>query len=547
MKKKKLAIASVILLIVCFIIVAAFFVIKNKDHKKLIHSIKNRYSEYVTLPKDSDLYAKVNEEYKKAGIGYHGAVFKLSSIEINSSEDKYFNIAGSDYYVYYKDVQPVNERIINDRYQIYVDFNYNIVTKKAFTIYIDDKKMMDINQSLTFPIKYRDENNYYIEFNDMLVRIANEDVEETLENTNSDIRNVEKISVLNYADIMEECASTRCITKKQFEEQVQFLNDNEYITITLEEYNAWLNGHKRLPNKSILIVVDNISEYVEDMTQKNNIMINNLKGSDLKLFLYNFASTNESKRSAIPAYRILSSTDIEIYAKMVIGEKLATETSDSAAKSIAVLNYHFLYEPSKGETCYPSICLDEKEFRRQMQYLQDNGFKTLTMEEFRAWMYGEIELPKKSVLLTFDDGYVGNLISIMEELDMQATIFSITAWHEREKFVSDNISIESHGHDIHHEGFCKGVTRGAKALCISREELLLDLKISIERVESNIAFCYPFWVVNNYLKDVVKEAGFHLAFGVGYNKATRDSDKYNIPRYVIYNRTSLNEFIGMVK
>ena len=537
---------GVAILILFLLVITISFVVKNKERKALVDSIRSSFSTYSVLKKDSDIYIKENDTYKKIGTGSIGTVFKLSDMEINSVDDKYFNIAFSNYYVYYEDVKPIEKRIENDRYNLYIDFDYNIVTDEVFSMYMGDKKIVEINESLSLPIRYKDEGDYYTVFNEMLVKISNDDVREIVENINSDIKETNKISVLNYAEVKEDCADDRCITKKQFEEHIKYLNDNGFITITLEEYDAWLKGDKRLPEKSIFLVIDNTSEYIEKIAAEKKILINTLANSDIRLFLYNIVSTRESKRSAVHSYRVLSSTDMDDFKKMVAGETLATETASSRATSIAVLNYHFLFDSSKGETCYPSICLEEKEFRKQLQYLHDNGFKTITMEEFRAWMYGEIELPKKTVLLTFDDGYVGNLIPIMEEFDMQATIFSVTAWHDKEKFMSDNISIESHGHDIHHEGFCKGVNRGAKALCISREELLQDLRTSIERLDSNIAFCYPFWVVNNYLKEVVTEAGFQLGFGVGYNKATRKSDKYNIPRYVIYNRTSFNEFIGMV-
>ena len=70
---------------------------------------------------------------------------------------------------------------------------------------------------------------------------------------------------------------------------------------------------------------------------------------------------------------------------------------------VAVLNYHFFYDPNE-EVCGDGNCEDVNEFRRQLDYLRDNNFKTLTMEEFRNWMYGVIEIPEKSVLITVDDG-----------------------------------------------------------------------------------------------------------------------------------------------
>ena len=68
---------------------------------------------------------------------------------------------------------------------------------------------------------------------------------------------------------------------------------------------------------------------------------------------------------------------------------------------IAVLNYHFFY--SNGENCGQGICLNTSKFEEQLKYLKENNYKTLTMQEFVDWIYGRIELPQKSVLLTIDE------------------------------------------------------------------------------------------------------------------------------------------------
>ena len=70
---------------------------------------------------------------------------------------------------------------------------------------------------------------------------------------------------------------------------------------------------------------------------------------------------------------------------------------------------------------------------------------------------------------------------------------------------------------------------------------------SIDLLGTNQAFCYPFYAYNNTLIEAVKEVGFDLAFAGGNQKATRRSDKYRVPRYVIYKNTSLEAFIRMIQ
>lgn len=226
---------------------------------------------------------------------------------------------------------------------------------------------------------------------------------------------------------------------------------------------------------------------------------------------------------------------------------------NATASKIAVLNYHFFYDPTKGDNSGDSNYMSVQTFEEELKYLKENNYKTLTMDEFRRWMYGEIDLPARSVLLTIDDGGRGTgfnngnrLIPLLEKYQAHATIFIITSWWTKSNYASSYVDVESHSDALHQEKYCDGVSRGAKMLCLSDEEVLNDLKTSIQATGSNNAFCYPFYVYNNHTIDLVKEAGFKLGFVGGDYKATRSSNKYAIPRYHVYKNTSLAQFNNMI-
>ncbi len=234
-----------------------------------------------------------------------------------------------------------------------------------------------------------------------------------------------------------------------------------------------------------------------------------------------------------------------------ISREVEVKNRPVVSQGIAVLNYHFFY--SDGEYCGQGICLNTNKFEEQLKYLKDNGYKTLTMDEFVDWMYGRIELPKKSVLLTIDDGAMGTglhngnkLIPLLEKYQAHATLFLITGWWDINNYKSDYLEVESHTFDMHTEGVCSGVNRGAKMLCLDHDSALADLKKSISITGSSDAFCYPFYVYNDNAINLVKEAGFKVAFAGGGYKATRNSNKYAIPRYPIYDSTSLSTFINYI-
>lgn len=104
--------------------------------------------------------------------------------------------------------------------------------------------------------------------------------------------------------------------------------------------------------------------------------------------------------------------------------------------SIPVLMYHHIL-PKDG-----FICSSVENFTKQMKFLGDNGFYTLSSEEFYMYKKGSFKAPKKSVFITFDDGWRDNIIyayPILKKLGLKATIFLVTDWidkasEKKEKF-----------------------------------------------------------------------------------------------------------------
>ncbi len=211
------------------------------------------------------------------------------------------------------------------------------------------------------------------------------------------------------------------------------------------------------------------------------------------------------------------------------------------ATGIGVLNYHFFYQ-YQWEGCNETICLDVNRFEEQLKYLKDNNFYTASMEDMSLWMDKKIRLPKKTAVITVDDGALGtdtHLPRLLEKYDLHGTLFLITAWWGKEKYVSPNLEIQSHGNNIHNYL--------GEALYKTKAELLDDFSKSINALDGEkTAFCYPFYSHNETVRSAVRESGFKIAFAGGNVKATQNNDRYQINRYVIFDTTSLEQFKLMV-
>ena len=74
------------------------------------------------------------------------------------------------------------------------------------------------------------------------------------------------------------------------------------------------------------------------------------------------------------------------------------------AGPVPILEYHVLGRP-QGEVPYPDLYVPRAGFRKQMDWLDQQGYEAVTLEAVEeAWYHGGT-LPPKPVVISFDDGY----------------------------------------------------------------------------------------------------------------------------------------------
>jgi peptidoglycan/xylan/chitin deacetylase (PgdA/CDA1 family) len=74
--------------------------------------------------------------------------------------------------------------------------------------------------------------------------------------------------------------------------------------------------------------------------------------------------------------------------------------------------------------------VDAVTFGRQLQYLAENGYRTLSAAEYIDVLTGARPAPERAVLLTFDDGRASTFavaLPLLERLGMKATVFLVPA------------------------------------------------------------------------------------------------------------------------
>ena len=131
------------------------------------------------------------------------------------------------------------------------------------------------------------------------------------------------------------------------------------------------------------------------------------------------------------------------------------------------------------------------------------------MNEFVNWIYGRIELPEKSVLITVDDGAMGtgrhngnHLATILNEYKMHATLFLIAGWWDIENYKdSPYLEIQSHTYDMHQKGPCGE----GQLVCANYDQAKADIQNSLNIIGDNTSFCYPFYQYDDEAIQAIKD------------------------------------------
>jgi peptidoglycan/xylan/chitin deacetylase (PgdA/CDA1 family) len=108
----------------------------------------------------------------------------------------------------------------------------------------------------------------------------------------------------------------------------------------------------------------------------------------------------------------------------------ALATAPARTIELPILTYHRIdaLEPNLPPTTR-RLTVAPEDFRRQMRWLVRRGFTTVTQRQLLAALRGERPLPRKPVMITFDDGYrdvFANALPILESLGLRATAYVIT-------------------------------------------------------------------------------------------------------------------------
>lgn len=138
--------------------------------------------------------------------------------------------------------------------------------------------------------------------------------------------------------------------------------------------------------------------------------------------------------------------------------------------NVPILMYHHMDDAGGSDTV-----ISEAGFRRQLDFLADNGYTPVSFDELISFVNEGAALPEKPVCITFDDGYLSTYevaYPILGEYGWPATVFVIGVSVEHEYYkdtaypmtphfgveamaemaASGRMAVQSHTFDMHQWG-----------------------------------------------------------------------------------------------
>ncbi len=212
---------------------------------------------------------------------------------------------------------------------------------------------------------------------------------------------------------------------------------------------------------------------------------------------------------------------------------------------VAVLGFHEFAEnlPETEMRMHPS------KFRKQMETLRQLGLKVISLEEFNAWKQEGKEIPAKSVLLTFDDGWKSvytDAYPILKEFGYPFTIYLYKNYVDGggkaltipmiQEMIGNGASIGSHSVSHPYPITVKSYRKkGPDAFdAYLRKEMGESKRFLESKFPGKVSsYAYPGGFITEEMFKLGNEFGYKQMFTVLPGKIKRSTPDEKLPRYII--------------
>jgi peptidoglycan/xylan/chitin deacetylase (PgdA/CDA1 family) len=238
--------------------------------------------------------------------------------------------------------------------------------------------------------------------------------------------------------------------------------------------------------------------------------------------------------------------------------KITKPVVDQTAQ-VLIFCYHRLVDKIR----YPGTEITPAAFEAQMKELKDRGITVISLQDLLAWKRGEKNIPPRSAVVTFDDGWKSQYEvawPIMKKYGYPFTMFIYTegvrggslgggeaiTWEQLADMRDNGVDIEGHSatHQDLREGHTITLISGGKRTRTKvtgpqyeewmQNEVVGSKQLLEQRLGIKVnCFAVPFGNYNEHVKEIARNSGYEAMFTVYGQPITFTSPMDSIGRYAI--------------
>lgn len=250
--------------------------------------------------------------------------------------------------------------------------------------------------------------------------------------------------------------------------------------------------------------------------------------------------------------QLTTAQNVEERLSAMLADRVSITNSDLNTVNVPIVMYHHIVSEDDGSN---NITVDK--FTSDLKAYQNAGYETIQYSDLINYVYDDVPLPDKPLIISFDDGYLSNYeiaYPILKQMNMKAVI-SIIGWSvgkqydavnaseiiphfdwQAAKEMSDSgiIEFQSHSFDLHAIQKDDQVRKGVLQLPgedtmnyiqIFKKDHDLMLESMITNLEKRPTFfTYPYGYYNPFTEGLLKTLGYYGSVTVdeGINVISRD-------------------------
>lgn len=185
---------------------------------------------------------------------------------------------------------------------------------------------------------------------------------------------------------------------------------------------------------------------------------------------------------------------------------------------LPVLMYHHVQdmEAAKAKN-QVGLTVATETFAQQMQYLKDKGYNTVSMQDLIDFFDNGTPVAKKSILITFDDGYADlatDAYPVLTGLGLKATVFLATGLVNNPGYLSWDqvVQIAPEGRILfaNHTWSHKNIAAADEVM--QKEILTADTQLIERNLNNPKVFSFPYGLETARAEKYITDLGYKLAF-----------------------------------